>query len=68
MGFGTANHFQKPMTILPAMQSPQLTGGYSLTRLPRWRWLFFKSNMTDICKLKSNLVKLQFLPFLLIFD
>jgi hypothetical protein len=41
MGFGTANHFQKPMTILPAMQSPQLTGGYSLPRLPHWRWLFF---------------------------
>jgi hypothetical protein len=23
------------------MQSPQLTGGYSLPRLPHWRWLFF---------------------------
>jgi hypothetical protein len=65
MGFGTANHFQKPMTILPAMQSPQLTGGYSLARLLRWRWLFFKSNMTDIYKLKSNVITLPFLP---IFD
>jgi hypothetical protein len=68
MGFGAANHFQKPMTILPAMKLPQLTGSYSLSRLLRWRWLFFKSNMTDIYNLKSNLVTLQFLPFLLIFD
>ena len=55
------------MTILPAMKLPQLTGSCSLSRLLRWRWLFFKSNMTDIYKLKSNLVTLQFLPFLLIF-
>ena len=72
MGFGAANHFQKPMTILPAMKLPQLTGSYSLSsslsRLLRWRWLFLNSNMTDIYKLKSNLVTLQFLPFLLIFD
>jgi hypothetical protein len=64
MGFGAANHFQKPMTILPAMKLPQLTGSYSLSILLRWRWLFFKSSMTDIYNLKSNLVILQFLPFL----
>jgi hypothetical protein len=51
------------------MQSPQLTGGYSLSRLLRWRWLFFKSNMTDIYKLKIQLGHFAiFADFRLIFE
>jgi hypothetical protein len=69
MGFGTANHFQKLMTTLPAMQSPQLIGGYSLSRLMHWRWLFLQIKHDRYLQAKIQLGHFAiFANFRLIFE